>query len=76
MKDSTHKHLSVKINSLMDVAVLHVGRKIVKKYAHICNEFEWLLKELGGCNFKNYDFSPLKIHPLHTQSCSIDEGMQ
>ena len=36
MKDSTHKHLSVKINSLMDVAVLHVGRKIVQKYA-ICS---------------------------------------
>ena len=48
----------------MNVAVLHVGRKIVQKYAHICNEFEWLLKEVGGCNFKNYDLSPLKIHTV------------
>ena len=52
---------------------MQVGK--LSKNMPVCSEFEWLLKEVGGYNFKKYDPSPLKIHPLHTQSCSIDEGM-
>ena len=60
MKDtcSTHKDLCEdKFPNECNKCCMYVG-KLSKNMP--CAE--WLLKEVGGCNFKKYDLSPLKIH--------------